>query len=158
MPEQIAGLKQSGEQALPAYIRNIRLDLFSKSSRVILGQRTDPMSLLYALISVRRLLDRCSAPQLFLGRSNIPRLWKAAPVCICWTRARCCFEPGLHFGCVWGRRRRWFTVRAVLRDRCGLDQEYLRSNPVNTEEGTPMGVGVWYEMRVGGPLTIFQEC
>jgi regulator of protease activity HflC (stomatin/prohibitin superfamily) len=36
MAEQIAGLKQSGEQALPAYIRNIRLDLFSKASRVIL--------------------------------------------------------------------------------------------------------------------------
>ncbi len=36
MAEQITGLKQSGEQALPAYIRNIRLDLFSKASRVIL--------------------------------------------------------------------------------------------------------------------------
>jgi regulator of protease activity HflC (stomatin/prohibitin superfamily) len=33
-----------------------------------------------------------------------------------------------------------------------LDQEYLRSNPVNTEEGTPMGVGVWYEMRVKNPV------
>jgi regulator of protease activity HflC (stomatin/prohibitin superfamily) len=33
-----------------------------------------------------------------------------------------------------------------------LDQEYLRSNPVNTEEGTPMGVGVWYEMRVRHPV------
>lgn len=33
-----------------------------------------------------------------------------------------------------------------------LDQEYLRSNPINTEEGTPMGVGVWYEMRVGNPV------
>jgi regulator of protease activity HflC (stomatin/prohibitin superfamily) len=39
MAEQIAGLKQSGEQALPAYIRNIRLDLFSKASRVILRAR-----------------------------------------------------------------------------------------------------------------------
>lgn len=29
-----------------------------------------------------------------------------------------------------------------------LDQVYLRSQPVNTEEGTPMGIGVWYEMRV----------
>jgi regulator of protease activity HflC (stomatin/prohibitin superfamily) len=29
-----------------------------------------------------------------------------------------------------------------------LDQEYLRSNPVNSEEGTPMGIGVWYEMRI----------
>jgi regulator of protease activity HflC (stomatin/prohibitin superfamily) len=33
-----------------------------------------------------------------------------------------------------------------------LDQEYLRSNPINTEEGTPMGVGVWYEMRVGNAV------
>src|SRR5258707_5867924 len=33
-----------------------------------------------------------------------------------------------------------------------LDQEYLRSNPVNSEEGTPMGVGVWYEMRVHNPV------
>jgi regulator of protease activity HflC (stomatin/prohibitin superfamily) len=33
-----------------------------------------------------------------------------------------------------------------------LDQEYLRSNPVNSEEGTPMGVGVWYEMRTKHPI------
>lgn len=33
-----------------------------------------------------------------------------------------------------------------------LDQEYLRSQPVNSEEGTPMGVGVWYEMRVTDPV------
>jgi regulator of protease activity HflC (stomatin/prohibitin superfamily) len=33
-----------------------------------------------------------------------------------------------------------------------LDQEYLRSQPVNSEEGTPMGIGVWYEMRVADPV------
>ncbi|MBV8216579.1 MAG: SPFH/Band 7/PHB domain protein [Verrucomicrobia bacterium] len=33
-----------------------------------------------------------------------------------------------------------------------LDQEYLRSNPVNSEEGTPMGVGAWYEMRIKNPV------
>jgi regulator of protease activity HflC (stomatin/prohibitin superfamily) len=33
-----------------------------------------------------------------------------------------------------------------------LDQEYLRSQPVNSEEGTPMGIGVWYEMRVHDPV------
>ncbi len=33
-----------------------------------------------------------------------------------------------------------------------LDQEYLRSQAVNSEEGTPMGIGVWYEMRVGDPV------
>lgn len=33
-----------------------------------------------------------------------------------------------------------------------LDQEYLRSLPVNSEEGAPMGVGVWYEMFVSDPV------
>jgi regulator of protease activity HflC (stomatin/prohibitin superfamily) len=33
-----------------------------------------------------------------------------------------------------------------------LDQEYLRSQPVNSEEGAPMGVGVWYEMFISDPL------
>jgi regulator of protease activity HflC (stomatin/prohibitin superfamily) len=33
-----------------------------------------------------------------------------------------------------------------------LDQQYLRSQPVNSEEGTPMGVGVWYEMSVADPV------
>jgi hypothetical protein len=32
-----------------------------------------------------------------------------------------------------------------------LDQEYLRSQPVNSEEGAPMGIGIWYEMFVGDP-------
>lgn len=34
-----------------------------------------------------------------------------------------------------------------------LDQQYLRSQPVNSEEGTPMGVGVWYEMSVRDPVS-----
>src|SRR5215469_15104057 len=59
-------------------------------------------------------------------------------------------EPGLHL--LWLR----LGPQASLVRFCGrvieidarLDQEYLRSNPVNTEEGTPMGVGVWYEMRI----------
>ncbi len=33
-----------------------------------------------------------------------------------------------------------------------LDQTYLRSQPVNSEEGAPMGIGVWYEMIVSDPL------
>ena len=40
MAQQLMELKQSGEQALPAYIRNIRLDLFSKARRVILRARS----------------------------------------------------------------------------------------------------------------------
>jgi regulator of protease activity HflC (stomatin/prohibitin superfamily) len=33
-----------------------------------------------------------------------------------------------------------------------LDQEYLRSTPVNSEEGAPMGIGIWYEMIVSDPV------
>jgi regulator of protease activity HflC (stomatin/prohibitin superfamily) len=33
-----------------------------------------------------------------------------------------------------------------------LDQEYLRSQPVNSEEGAPMGIGIWYEMWISDPL------
>lgn len=41
---------------------------------------------------------------------------------------------------------RWLGKRYVLDMR--LDQAYLRSQAVNSEEGAPMGVGVWYEMFV----------
>ena len=33
-----------------------------------------------------------------------------------------------------------------------LDQTYLRSQPVNSEEGAPMGIGIWYEMFIGDPV------
>jgi len=33
-----------------------------------------------------------------------------------------------------------------------LDQIYLRSQPVNSEEGAPMGIGIWSEMRVADPV------
>lgn len=64
-------------------------------------------------------------------------------------------EPGLHFlydklgwkalvvnflGSVW---------EVDLR----LDQEYLRSQPVNSEEGAPMGIGIWYEMWIEDPVS-----
>ena len=34
-----------------------------------------------------------------------------------------------------------------------LDQQYLRSQPVNSEEGAPMGVGIWYEMYISDPVS-----
>lgn len=63
-------------------------------------------------------------------------------------------EPGLHF--LWrelGPRAmivRIFGQRWVLDLR--LDQEYLRSQPVNSEEGAPMGIGIWYEMYLSDPV------
>ncbi len=45
----------------------------------------------------------------------------------------------------------WLGSRKVLDMR--LDQQYLRSNPVNSEEGAPMGVGIWYEMYISDPVS-----
>jgi regulator of protease activity HflC (stomatin/prohibitin superfamily) len=63
-------------------------------------------------------------------------------------------EPGLHF--LW-KKLGW---RALLVRVFGqmhvldleLHQEYLRSQPVNSEEGAPMGLGIWYEMFVSDPV------
>jgi len=39
-----------------------------------------------------------------------------------------------------------------------LRQYYLRSQMVNSEEGTPMGVGIWYETQVNDPVDyLFQN-
>lgn len=63
-------------------------------------------------------------------------------------------EPGIHF--LWkvlGPKAflvRWFGKVRDLDMR--LDQEYLRSQPVNSEEGAPMGIGIWYEMYISDPV------
>jgi regulator of protease activity HflC (stomatin/prohibitin superfamily) len=63
-------------------------------------------------------------------------------------------EPGLYL--LWlkmGPRAliiNWLGSRRILDMR--LDQKYLRSLPVNSEEGAPMGIGVWYEMQVSDPV------
>jgi len=44
----------------------------------------------------------------------------------------------------------WLGTCHVLDLR--LDQEYLRSQPVNSEEGAPMGIGIWYEMWISDPV------
>jgi regulator of protease activity HflC (stomatin/prohibitin superfamily) len=64
-------------------------------------------------------------------------------------------KPGLqlpvkHFGAkaslipFFGKK---YVVNTALR------QHYLRSQMVNSEEGTPMGVGIWYEMQVKNPVS-----
>lgn len=45
----------------------------------------------------------------------------------------------------------WLGTRRVLDMR--IDQQYLRSTPVNSEEGAPMGVGIWYEMFISDPVS-----
>ncbi len=63
-------------------------------------------------------------------------------------------EPGLNFPVA------KFGPRAILVPVFGkkynvgtaLRQHYLRNQMVNSEEGTPMGVGIWYEMQVNNPV------
>jgi len=45
---------------------------------------------------------------------------------------------------------RWMGRLYVLDMR--IDQQYLRSEPVNSEEGAPMGIGIWYEMFISDPV------
>jgi len=64
-------------------------------------------------------------------------------------------EPGLHFPLATDLSWRAFFVNAfgdVRTIDLRLDQEYLRSQPVNSEEGAPMGIGVWYEMWISDPV------
>lgn len=63
-------------------------------------------------------------------------------------------QPGLHF--LWPE----LTWKALIIQFFGtvytldlrMDQIYLRSQPVNSEEGAPMGVGVWYETYINNPI------
>lgn len=63
-------------------------------------------------------------------------------------------EPGLHILLFkLGLKApivRWLGRLYVLDMR--IDQQYLRSQPVNSEEGAPMGIGIWYEMFISDPL------
>ncbi len=63
-------------------------------------------------------------------------------------------EPGLHL--LWFKLG-WKAPLVNWIGRCHvldmrLDQEYLRSQPVNSEEGAPMGIGIWYEMYISDPV------
>ena len=63
-------------------------------------------------------------------------------------------EPGLHF--LWLKLGPQALIVNLL-GRCysldmRLDQQYLRSQPVNSEEGAPMGIGIWYEMYISSPI------
>jgi regulator of protease activity HflC (stomatin/prohibitin superfamily) len=63
-------------------------------------------------------------------------------------------EPGLHF--LW-MRMGWRAPVVNWIGKCyeidlRLDQEYLRSQPVNSEEGAPMGIGIWFEMFISDPV------
>ena len=63
-------------------------------------------------------------------------------------------EPGIHF--LWFKLGpaalivNWIGTCYTLDMR--MDQVYRRSETVNSEEGAPMGIGIWYEMYVSDPV------
>jgi regulator of protease activity HflC (stomatin/prohibitin superfamily) len=63
-------------------------------------------------------------------------------------------EPGLHILLFkLGLKApivRWLGRLYILDMR--IDQQYQRSQPVNSEEGAPMGIGIWYEMFISDPV------
>lgn len=63
-------------------------------------------------------------------------------------------EPGLH--CPWVKLGPFAILLPLFGKKftvnLSIDQTYLRSQPVNSEEGAPMGIGVWCEMVVSEPL------
>jgi hypothetical protein len=63
-------------------------------------------------------------------------------------------EPGLRFPLATSAPRPCCCrSSASARGQHGmLRQRYLRDQMVNSEEGTPMGVGIWYEMQVSDPV------
>ena len=68
-------------------------------------------------------------------------------------------EPGLHI-LVTKLGLKAFIVRffgSVQKVDMRLDQEYLRSQAVNSEEGAPMGIGIWYEMFVSDPVSFLYK-
>lgn len=64
-------------------------------------------------------------------------------------------KPGFHFllpKLTWRALIINILGRVYLLDM-RMDQTYLRSQPVNSEEGAPMGVGVWYENYIADPVS-----
>ena len=63
-------------------------------------------------------------------------------------------EPGIYF--LWFKLGLAGPIINLLGKRyildLRLDQTYLRSQAVNSEEGAPMGIGIWYEMFISDPV------
>ena len=64
-------------------------------------------------------------------------------------------DPGIH--CPWVKMGPFAMLIPFFGKKftvdLRIDQTYLRSQPVNSEEGAPMGIGVWCEMVVSDPLS-----
>ena len=159
MAARLAELKKSGPGVLMAYLRNVRLKLFSQSRRVIQEANALINECLFiaggatffgCFFSCRCCLPSpsysASTPS---SRSGSARsMSSSAKSSASWmNRAFTCYSPSS-------------ACEALIVNFSGecytldlrLDQSYLRSQAVNSEEGRPMGIGVWYEMYISDPV------
>lgn len=86
----------------------------------------------------------------------------ACYVYVLWGKVVCVLrEPGLYLlwtHLTWRGPIFRFVGGTVYKLDMRLDQKYLRSQAVNSEEGAPMGIGVWYEMFISDPTAfLFQN-
>ena len=152
-----------GPTCCGAYLRNVRLALFDKAQQIYM-EAGEVRAITDAGLSDGGADGRswsCSSREpVLLGLARIFGLYAIVQERTC--RVYVLFgkvvgildEPGLHFlPAKLGHR----GVHRELLGSCHvldlrLDQEYLRSQPVNSEEGAPMGIGIWYEMWISDPV------
>ena len=164
---QLKALQTSGPGALQAYVRNVRLQLYAQAHQVILqgnnmaqvttGMGNIPGFLIAAITTF--VVCLIAEPVLkwlmrFFGVYAIVEEGTCHVYVLFGRVMGVLHEPGLYFLWLrWGPLAfivNWFGKRYILDMR--LDQRYLRSQPVNSEEGAPMGIGVWYEMSINDPV------
>ena len=160
---QLRRLQASGPDALRAYLRNVRLRLYTHAQPGHAGGRIMDSCLhlssaafvtFFAMWFVVPIflfgLAPCSActPIVQEGTCQVYVLFGKVDR---HPRRAGAAHPALRR---WGLRAfivSWLGSCQMLDMR--LDQQYLRSQPVNSEEGAPMGMGIWYEMFISDPVS-----
>ena len=155
---QLTLLKQSGPGALAAYVRNIaprpllQGEPGGPGGEVMSGFIVGAVLGFFGMaIGVPVFLGLCRMFGLYVTvrGAHRARLRAVRP-----GGRRCSTSPACtSSGPAWGRKAllvNWLGRCHVIDLR--LDQEYLRSQAVNSEEGAPMGIGIWYEMFICDPV------
>ena len=155
LAEQLQLLKKNGPRRDSWLPSQMRLDLYKRARRIILdlGVMIFLLAFFFTFIACAILVPVLTGLGKFFCLFAIVQECEAHVFLLFGRVIGVIDEPGLHLLAFKPGPHALFIrfFGAVRRVDLRLDQEYLRSEPVNSEEGTPMGIGVWYEMRVGNP-------
>ena len=157
-------MHRAGPNVLGAYLRNVRLALYDKAQQIYLEveQMTDQGITTFLIAALAAFVGAVSrrAAAARTGRifgiyaivqgAHLPRLRAVRQGDRqCWTSPACTSCPAKLGPSAFFVNLLGSCLMLDLR----LDQEYLRSQPVNSEEGAPMGIGIWYEMWISDPVS-----